>query len=62
MRSSIKPAASPTRGDAGEILVADAVRQLAIGKGFGFDPAGEITLKGFDEPTRLWKVTGSPGR
>lgn len=50
------------QGDAGEILVADAVRQLAIGKGFGFDPAGEITLKGFDEPTRLWKVTGSPGR
>jgi class 3 adenylate cyclase/pimeloyl-ACP methyl ester carboxylesterase len=41
---------------AGEILVADTVRQLALGKGFSFEPAGEHTLKGFDEPVRLWRV------
>ena len=44
------------RGGAGEIIVADSVRQLALGKGFAFDPAGETTLKGFEEPTRLWRV------
>jgi len=49
-------------GAAGEIVVAESVHQLALGKGFVFEEAGEITLKGFDEPTRLWKVTGSPGR
>jgi class 3 adenylate cyclase/pimeloyl-ACP methyl ester carboxylesterase len=43
---------------AGEIIVADTVRQLALGKGFAFEPAGEHTLKGFDEPVRLWRVTG----
>lgn len=43
---------------AGEIVVADAVRQLALGKGFSFDDLGEHTLKGFDEPVRLWGLTG----
>jgi class 3 adenylate cyclase/pimeloyl-ACP methyl ester carboxylesterase len=42
---------------AGEIIVADSVRQLALGKGFSFEPAGEHILKGFDEPVRLWRVT-----
>ena len=46
------------KGQAGEILVAESVHQLALGKGFDFKPAGEATLKGFDEPVRLWKVTG----
>ena len=44
-------------GDAGEVVVSDSVRQLAAGKGFTFEPAGEVTLKGFDEPERVWKVT-----
>jgi class 3 adenylate cyclase len=44
-------------GDAGEVIVSDSVRQLAAGKGFDFDPAGELSLKGFDEPERVWKVT-----
>ena len=43
-------------GDAGEVIVADSVRQLASGKGFNFEPRGEVTLKGFDEPERVWKV------
>lgn len=47
------------QGGAGEIVVAESVHQLALGKGFDFEAAGEATLKGFDEPVRLWKVTGS---
>ena len=44
-------------GDAGEIIVSDSVRQLAAGNGFTFEPKGEVLLKGFDEPERVWKVT-----
>lgn len=44
-------------GDAGEVIVSDSVRQLAAGKGFTFQTRGEVTLKGFDEPERVWKVT-----
>ena len=44
-------------GAAGEVIVSDSVRQLAAGKGFTFVPTGEMTLKGFDEPERVWKVT-----
>ena len=40
------------------IVVADSVRQLALGKRFDFESAGEMSLKGFDEPVRLAKVTG----
>ena len=40
----------------GEILVADAVRQLAKGKDFLFDDRGETALKGFDDPVRLFEV------
>jgi len=44
-------------GDAGEVIVSDSVRQLAAGKGFTFEPRGEVSLKGFDEPERVWKAT-----
>ena len=44
-------------GDAGEVFVSDTVRQLAACKGFDFEPTGEVSLKGFDEPERVWKVT-----
>ncbi len=40
----------------GEILVADVVRQLAKGKDFLFSDRGEVSLKGFDEPVRLFEV------
>jgi class 3 adenylate cyclase len=40
----------------GEILVADVVRQLAKGKDFLFADRGEASLKGFDEPVRLFEV------
>ncbi len=44
-------------GDAGEVIVSESVRQLAAGKGFDFELADEVSLKGFDEPERVWKVT-----
>lgn len=44
-------------GEAGEVIVSDAVRQLALGKGFGFEPRDEAILKGFDEPVKVWRVS-----
>jgi class 3 adenylate cyclase len=40
----------------GEILVANVVRELAEGKQFLFADRGEVALKGFDEPVRLYEV------
>ena len=40
----------------GEILVSDVVRQLVAGKGFTFTERGEHTLKGFDDPVRVYEV------
>jgi class 3 adenylate cyclase len=44
-------------GSAGEVIVADSVRQLALGKGYSFKRVGEVSLKGFKEPTIVWKLT-----
>ena len=41
---------------AGEVVVSEGVHQLAVGKGFEFEAAGEVTLKGFDQPTTVWRV------
>jgi len=40
----------------GEILVSNVVRELAKGKDFLFADRGETSLKGFDEPVRLYEV------
>jgi class 3 adenylate cyclase len=40
----------------GEILVANVVRELAAGKGFLFADRGEVTLRGFEDPVRLYEV------
>jgi class 3 adenylate cyclase len=40
----------------GQILASDVVRQLVAGKGFLFSDHGEIPLKGFDQPMRLYEV------
>lgn len=39
-----------------EILVANVVRELAAGKGFPFVDRGDVALKGFEEPVRLYQV------
>ena len=44
------------KADAGEILVADVVRQLVAGKGFLFNDRGETELRGFEDPVRLYEV------
>ena len=44
------------RSEAGQILASDVVRQLAAGKGFLFADQGEVALRGFEEPQRLYEV------
>jgi class 3 adenylate cyclase len=44
----------------GEILVANVVRELAEGKGFMFGDRGEVALRGFDDPVRLFEVRWQP--
>jgi class 3 adenylate cyclase len=44
------------RAEGGEILASDVVRQLVAGKGFLFSDRGEVELKGFEEPVRLYEV------
>ncbi|MGZ4675789.1 MAG: adenylate/guanylate cyclase domain-containing protein [Acidimicrobiia bacterium] len=46
--------------DGDEVLVSAAVRDLASGKGFRFVDRGRIVLKGFSEPTRLFRLDRSP--
>jgi class 3 adenylate cyclase len=40
----------------GEIVLANVVRELASGKGFLFSDRGEIALRGFDDPVRLYEL------
>jgi len=42
--------------EGGEILASDVVRQLVAGKGFLFSDRGEVELRGFEEPVRLYEV------
>ena len=40
----------------GEVMVSDGVRQLLVGKQLTFQDHGEQTLKGFDDPIRIWQL------
>lgn len=40
----------------GQIVVPAAVRDLCLGKTFDFASLGEVTVKGFDEPVRIYEV------
>ena len=44
------------QAEGGEILVANVVRELAAGKGFLFSDRGEVVLRGFEDPVRLYEV------
>jgi class 3 adenylate cyclase len=44
------------RADGGEILASDVVRQLVAGKGFLFSDHGDVQLRGFEDPVRLYEV------
>jgi class 3 adenylate cyclase len=45
-----------SKAEAGEILVADVVRQLVAGKKFLFADRGEAELRGFEDPVRVFEV------
>ena len=42
--------------EAGQIVAADVVRQLAAGKDFLFSDLGETELRGFEDPVKLWEL------
>lgn len=44
------------KAEPGEILVANAVRELSAGKGFLFADRGDFVAKGFEEPVRVYEV------
>ena len=44
------------KAEGGEILASDVVRQLVAGKGFLFADRGEVALRGFEDPVRLYEV------
>ncbi len=44
------------QAEGGEILTSDVVRALCSGKGFLFADRGEATLRGFEDPERLYEV------
>ncbi len=43
------------RAEGGEILASDVVRQLVAGKGFLFSDRGDVALRGFEDPVRLYE-------
>ena len=44
------------RAEPGQVLVSNVVKELCTGKLFQFEDQGEVTLKGFPEPVRLFVV------
>jgi len=44
------------KAEGGEILASDVVRQLVAGKGFLFSDRGEVEMRGFEDPVRLYEV------
>jgi class 3 adenylate cyclase len=44
------------QAEGGEILVANVIRELAAGKGFLFSDRGDVALRGFEDPVRLYEV------
>ena len=48
------------KAEGGEILASDVVRQLVAGKGFLFADRGEVALRGFEDPARLYEVQWHP--
>ena len=45
----------------GQILTSDVVRQLVAGKEFLFSDRGEVALRGFEDPVRLYEVRWREG-
>ena len=47
--------------EAGQILAANVVRELAAGKQFLFSDLGETELRGFEDPVKLWELRWAEG-
>ena len=56
----IRAARIAAMAQGGEILAANVVRELAEGKGFLFGDRGEVALRGFDDPVRVFEVRWTP--
>jgi adenylate cyclase len=50
------------KAEPGSILVASAVHDLALGKGFVFRSRGRLRLKGFDDPMAAYEVVWETSR
>jgi class 3 adenylate cyclase len=44
------------QADGGQVLVSDVVRQLVAGKGFLFSDRGDVLVRGFEDPVRLYEL------
>ncbi len=44
------------QAEGGQVLVSDVVRQLVAGKGFLFSDHGDVLVRGFEEPVRLFEL------
>jgi len=49
------------KAEGGEIVASDVVRQLVAGKGFLFSDRGDVALRGFEDPVRLYDVRWREG-
>jgi class 3 adenylate cyclase len=49
-----------TNAEPSQILVPEALRHLVAGKGFLFADRGEVPLRGFEDPVRLFEVRWRP--
>jgi len=54
--SVIQAARIADQAKGGEIVLANVVRELTAGKGFLFADRGEIVLRGFEDPVRLYEL------
>jgi adenylate cyclase len=44
------------KAEGGEVVASDVVRQLVAGKGFLFSDRGDVALRGFEDPVRLYEA------
>ncbi len=50
------------QAEPGQILVPEGVRHLVAGKGFLFADRGDVALRGFEDPVRLFEVSWRPAQ
>ena len=48
------------RAEPGQVLAANVVRELAAGKQFLFSDHGDVVLRGFEDPIRLYELSWRP--